>query len=115
MLTTRRLSSEKTKLRIGRICVVIWPVEEEDEIQARPSVIEYTDKRMVVLFVNKWNSNAGSVSVDSLIAGAQIESRNKCFVLGVHRGPKDEALDWAWGNHPNPLMRKTASKDDKRK
>jgi type IV pilus biogenesis protein CpaD/CtpE len=99
---------DQRKLTGKEICIVIWPVKVDDPILGRASVLEFTNRHRVELFIEQWMKGSNSIlSLDSLCNGSKVTSSNGDLVLTVKKCGKEYGKVWARNNHPNLKLRRS--------
>jgi hypothetical protein len=100
--------TNQRKLTGKEICIVIWPVKVDDPVLGRASVLEFTSRRRIELFIAQWMRGSNSIlSFDSLCNGSTVTSSNGDLVLTVKKCGKEYGKVWARSNHPNLKLRRT--------
>lgn len=96
------------KLTGKEICVIVWPSKVTDKVLGAATVLEYTNRKLVELFIARWMQGSNTIlSLDAMINGSTAVSRNGDFVLAVKKCSKEYGKVWARNNHPNPNMRRS--------
>lgn len=90
----------------GEICLVFWPLNVDDKVLGKPTIVQCTDRKDAEKYAEGWMKNVKTpVSFSALLNGSTVESKNGMVSFTVRRGLRETAKAWAIRNHPNRKLR----------